>query len=419
MVEIEARADIAEALRLRNPRERVGPLDVLKGVSPTEHRGAPSAAPPSALQAARPARDTWYEIDLQAIRHNYRQLRAQLPAGVKIFACLKRNAYGCGAGHVAEALAAEGAYGFAVASLPDAIAIRERGVVRPILLYPGPLPGSAPVIEALDLTITVSSLAELELWRAALPGLCIFVKCDLGFFRAGATPGEIGGLLASARASARVEVQGLYAHLSELPGSPPSDALTQFARLRRIVRDAEAAGTLPPIVMLSSTEGVLRYPEMDFDAVDPGALFIGMPETDSPVRQVSLRPALTAISTSLVAIKHIDASLEPVPELPGFRSGMTIGVLGMGWGDGYPRRVPPNAEVLVRNRRAPILPPAHLEHLRVDLTHVPEARFGDRALLLGRQGGEVITLEDLAAQWGTDIVGLHADLRDHIPRVYV
>lgn len=376
-------------------------------------------AGPVAVPPTGPVRDTWYEIDLEAIRHNYRQLRAHLPAPVKIFACLKRNAYGCGAGRVAEALAAEGAYGFAVASLSDAIAIRERGVLHPILLYPGPLPGSASIIEALDLTVTVSSLAELELWRAALPALRIFVKCDLGFLRAGAAPSEVGRLLAVAQASACVEVQGLYAHLSELPGSTPASALMQFARLQRIVLDATAAGTLPPIVMLSSTEGVLRHPQMDFDAVDPGALFIGMPETDEPARRVSLRPALAAISTSLVAIKHVDASLDPLPDLPGFTSGMTIGVLGMGWGDGYPRRVPPNAEVLVRNRRAPILPPAHLEHLRVDLTHVPDARFGDRCLLLGRQGDEAITHEDLATQWGTDLVGLHADLRDHISRIYL
>ncbi|MDF2810862.1 MAG: alanine racemase [Microvirga sp.] len=383
------------------------------GISPIAHAGSPVA------EAFGPARDTWYEIDLEAIRHNYRQLRAHLPAPVKIFACLKRNAYGCGAGRVAEALAAEGTDGFAVASLPDAIAIRERGVRRPILLYPGPLPGSAPIVDALDLTVTVSSLAELELWRAAVPALRMFVKCDLGFLRAGAAPSEVGRLLATAQAAANVEVQGLYAHLSELPGSTPANALTQFARLQRIVLDAKAAGTLPPVVMLSSTEGVLRYPEMDFDAVDPGVLFIGVSETDEPVRQVSLRPALRAISTSLVAIKQVDASLEPLPDLPGFRSGMTIGVLGMGWGDGCPRRVPPHAEVLVRGRRARILPPAHLEHLRIDLTHVPEARFGDRCLLLGRQGDEVITHEELVAQWGTDLVGLHADLRDHIPRVYV
>ncbi|MCZ4093526.1 alanine racemase C-terminal domain-containing protein [Sinorhizobium psoraleae] len=73
---------------------------------------------------------------------------------------------------------------------------------------------------------------------------------------------------------------------------------------------------------------------------------------------------------------------------------------------------------LGEGQRARLLPPAHLEHLRIDLTDVPDARFGDQVLLLGQQGTEIITLEEVAAQWGTDVVGLYAQLRDHIPRVY-
>lgn len=364
-------------------------------------------------------RESWYEIDLGAIRHNYRQLRAHLPGTVKIFACLKRNGYGCGAGPLALALAGEGADGFAVASLPDAMAIRERGIDLPVLLYPGPLPTSAKTIESLGLTVTVSNLDELERWRAAMSITRIFVKADLGFYRAGATPQEIGRLLSAAHACANVEVQGLYAHLSELPTSAPSAAGEQFARLQRILKDAEAAGTRPPIAMMSSTEGVLRYPAMDFDAVDPGALFVGLPETDQLMRPVTLRPALKAISTCLVSVKRIDASLGPIPDMPGFRPRMTIGVLGMGWGDGFPRQVPDQAEALVRGQRARLLPPAHLEHLRIDLTDVPDARFGDQVLLLGQQGNQTITQEEVAAQWGTDVVGLYAQLRDHIRRVYV
>ncbi|MCA0002771.1 MULTISPECIES: alanine racemase [Mesorhizobium] len=365
------------------------------------------------------SREACYEIDLGAIRHNYRQLRRHLPRTVKIFACLKRNGYGCGAGPVARTLATEGADGFAVATLPDAMAIREMGIDLPVLLYPGPLPTSAKTIEALGLTVTVSSLNELESWRAAMSVTRIFVKADLGFFRAGATPQEIGRLLAAAHVCNDVEVQGLYAHLSELPTSVTSDASEQFSRLQRILQDAEASGTRPPIIMMSSTAGVLRHPAMDLDAVDPGALFIGLPETDRPMRAVTLRPALKAISTCLVSVKRIDASLGPIPDIPGFRSGMTIGVLGMGWGDGLPRHVPAQAEALVRGQRARLLPPAHLEHLRIDLTDVPDARFGDQVLLLGQQAHQTITHEEVAAQWGTDLIGLYAQLRDHIPRVYV
>lgn len=363
-------------------------------------------------------RGSWYEIDLGAIRHNYRQLRACLRPEVKIYACLKRNGYGCGAAGVAAALASEGVHGFAVASILDAISMRSTGITGPILLYPGTLPTTWPTIEALDLTISISSIEELERWRARRSNIRVFIKVDLGFFRAGATPREAVRLLALASACRDVRLEGVYAHLSELPTSNPSDATDQFARMLAILKEADARGMRPEVAMISSTESVLNHPEMDLDAVDPGALLVGLSEASSPIRQLVLRPALKTISTSLVAVKHVDASLGPVPEIPGFHAGMRLGVVNFGWGDGYPRKVPDKAQALVGGKRVRLLPPAHLEHLRVDLTEVPEARFGDQVVLMGRQGGEDITHEELACLWGTDLVGLYGQLRDHVPRIY-
>jgi alanine racemase len=363
-------------------------------------------------------RGSWYEIDLGAIRHNYRQLRAQLPTNVKVYACLKRNGYGCGAGQVAGALASEGADGFAVASLPDAVSIRRMGVRHPILLYPGALPAAGLTVEALDLTVSVSSIDELERWRSAMTRTRVFIKVDLGFFRAGATLQESGGLLAAAHAHSDVQVDGIYAHMSELPTSKPSDAANQLGRMQAILAGAEARGDRPIIAMMSSTEGVLTYPDMDLDAVDPGALLVGLPEGKQPARHLTLQPALKTICTTIVAVKRLDVSLGPIPEIPGFQPGMVLGVLGMGWGDGLPRLIPRDAEAIVGGKRARLLPPAHLEHLRIDLTNVPEARFGDKVVLLGRQGDQVITHEEIAVLWGTDVVGLYAGLRDHIPRIY-
>lgn len=91
----------------------------------------------------------------------------------------------------------------------------------------------------------------------------------------------------------------------------------------------------------------------------------------------------------------------------------------MGWGDGLPRSVPNGAEAIVRGRRARLLPPTHLEHLRIDLTDVPEARFGDQVVLLGGQGDQNITHDEVASLWGTDMIGLYGGLRDHIPKIYL
>ena len=190
-------------------------------------------------------RGSWYEIDLDAICHNYRQLRSHLPWHVKIYACLKRNAYGCGAGPVASALAKEGVDGFAVASLLDAIAIRQEGVSQPLLLYPGALPSAAPTIQSLDLTVSVSTIDELVQWRAAITRPRVFIKVDLGFFRAGATPFEANKLLATASRSCRCGVEGIYAHMSELPTVQASDAHKQLDRMHTILREASGSGFAP------------------------------------------------------------------------------------------------------------------------------------------------------------------------------
>ena len=364
-------------------------------------------------------RGNWYDIDLDAIRHNYRQLRKHLSALVKVFACLKRNTYGCGAGPVAAALAGEHIDGFAVASLLDAIAIRRAGALNPILLYPGVTISAAAVVESLDLIISVSSLDELRRWTAVIDRLRVFIKLDLGFFRAGATPAQAKTLIAAAAADPNIRLEGIYAHISELPSARPTDAAIQHRRMTDVISVLDNIGIHPPLVMMSSTDSVLNDPEMDFDAVDPGALFVGIGEKSARARKVELRPALKAISTHLVSVKRLDTSLGPVPDLPGYIPGMMVGVIGMGWGDGMPRQNSRDAFALVRGSRAKLLAPAHLEHIRVDLTEIPDARTGDEVVLLGQQGSETIMHDEVCAAWGTDIVGLYAELRDHIPRRYL
>jgi alanine racemase len=364
-------------------------------------------------------RGSWYEIDLEAVRHNFRQLRMHLSGHVNIFACLKRNGYGCGAGPLAAALAKENAAGFAVGSLPDAMAIRRHGVFSPVLLYPGVGISAAPAIEALDLTVSISSIDELQQWRSAIKNLRMFIKVDLGFFRAGATPATVGRLLAAASCDPDIRVEGIYAHMSELPPRGPSQVQGQYQRMLTVMQEVENLGLRPPLVMMSSTEGVLNHPEMDFDAVDPGALLVGAADGSMSLRPMALQPALKTVCTRLASVKRVDRSLGEMPDVDGLSRGMLLGVIGMGWGDGLPRHMTDRAIGLVRGRRARLLAPAHLEHVRIDLSGVPDARFGDDVVLLGSQGDEIITHEDAASYWGTDIVGLYAQLRDHIPRIYL
>ncbi|MGE0723032.1 MAG: alanine racemase [Alphaproteobacteria bacterium] len=369
----------------------------------------------------RGLRPTWYEIDLGAIRHNVRELRRLVGPRVAIYACLKRDAYGCGAAAVAPACVEGGADGLAVGNIDDAVAVRRAGTTLPLLLYPTCLPDCAGAAEALDLMPTVSTVEEAEGWSAAFSApRKAFLKVDVGLLRAGATLGEFPALLDALPRLSNLRVAGLYSHFFSYGAAPtPAHYRGQFERMTAALRAAATAGIDIPIAMVSSTSAVLDFPEMDLTGVDPGRLIYGLSGSAAPARDGTFRPALTAFKTRLLIRKTIgpddaDPSAPPFPARPG----MTIGILPLGWGDGLPRPLPPAATALIRGRRAPLVGPVHLEHTRIDLSDVLDARPGDEVVLVGRQGDATLTLPEVVAAWGIDETTFHGQMRGHIPRIY-
>lgn len=360
----------------------------------------------------------WREIDLSAIAANYRAIRAAIGRDTKIFACLKQDAYGCGAGEVASVLSAAGVDAFGVVSIADALAVRKAAPGKPILMYPGIGPNAVDLVRDLDLTISISGEDDLAGWLATGASLKAFLKIDLGFWRAGVAPSGLRRLLDLCAWQDNVAVGGLYAHLSEF-GDAGSSTSAQVARLAPLVERLKAEGRLPATVMVSSSESLLSHPEFDMDAVDPGALLFGLTRSRTGRRALPTRPALSAIKARIVALKTCDDSMGAPPGLPGYHPAMRLAVLGIGWGHGVPRSLGSSAAVLVRGRRAAIVPPIHLEHLRIDVTHIPEATLGDEAVLLGSSGEDHIALPDLAEAWSTDETGVSCGLRESLRRIHV
>jgi alanine racemase len=375
----------------------------------------------SAQTQEKSLRPTWLEIDLGAFRHNVERLREEVGARVVIYACLKRDAYGCGAGPIAHAAVAGGADGLAVGNIDDAVGIRRAGVAAPVMLYPTCLPEVARAVADLDLTPTVSTAAEVDAWAAAFEGpRPVFAKFDVGLMRGGAQPSEFGGLLGRITASPKLSLAGIYTHFHTY-GGPDGDGYLdwQIARLREALAAAEASGADIPFVMGSNSALVVQRPDLDLTGVDPGRLLYGVTPAGRLERDLCLRPVLAAFRSRVLLAKTItsipeDARLSPFPA----RLGMRVGILPVGWGDGLPRRFQDGARALVRGRSVPILNPVHLEHLRVDLSDLPDAEPGDEATLIGPQGTDAITLWEVEATWGLDGLSLLAGLRSHLRRDY-
>lgn len=380
-------------------------------------------------EAAKPSTDTllrpsWIEVDLGAVAHNFRELRRLVGPDVLVIAALKRNGYGMGAVAVARVLKAEGAYGFAVANAYDAVRLRDGGIEAPILLYAGTGLDAAPEVVRRGFIPSISTPEDVEAYAkaaeaAALDGFEVFLKVDVGLSRAG-VPAEQAADLARRIVRARpLKLAGAYTHIHMVPNAD-GYAEWQYARMRGLFEALAKDGIEVPIRIAAHTPVILTHPGMEMNAVDPGHLLFGIQLVERPAKPVQLRPALKSFKARLLLAKTLpprERFAEHGPPLA--RADGLLGLIPVGWGDGLPSALPPDARALVRGRPVRFLDRVAMEHCRLDLTDMPEARAGDEVVLIGRQGEREISPETAAGWWGRSLSQLYAGMRDHIPRVYL
>ena len=376
-----------------------------------------------AAEMAPLLRPSWIEVDLGAVAHNFRELRRLVGPYVRIVAALKRNGYGMGAAQVARVLKAEGAYGFAVANAYDAVRLREGGIDAPILLYAGTGLDAAPEVVRRGFIPSMSTPEDVDAYAKAAAGrkgFEVFLKVDVGLSRAGVPVEQAADLARRIVRAGPLTLAGAYTHIHMVTPDAPGYAEWQYARMRGMFETLAKEGIDIPIRIAAHTPVILTHPGMEMNGVDPGHMLFGIQLVDAPAKPVHLRPALKSFKAKLLLTKRLpprEKFAEHGPPLA--RPDGTLGLLPVGWGDGLPSLLPAEARALVRGRRVPFLPRIAMEHCRLDLTDVPEARAGDEVVLIGRQGNEEITPEAAAGWWDRPLSQLYAGMRDHIPRVYI
>jgi alanine racemase len=363
-----------------------------------------------------------FEVDLDAIAHNVRSLRQHIGGDVQLFAALKANAYGFGIERVADTVVEAGADGLAVVEVDHAVALRQRGIDVPILLYGG-TPASADLVAAAeehDLTPTLLDVQDAQTYeRHATRRLKAFLKFDVGLERLGATPEDTPTLGIALRSLRHIELRGVYTHL-HVPPHAPADATGpylrwQFDRFTNALDALREAGIEPSIRMAASSGVLMQTDQMHLNAVDPGHLLFGMYPSGPRRPPLDLRPALHALKSRLVQVKtlHRAAFVDQAPFA--MRPGMSIGVFPFGISDGM---LQVNCgQVLVNGRRVPVLG-VSLEHTRVDLTGV-EARRGDEVVIVGPQRADQISLAEVLEHLGQHIPSaLSVAVHSSVPRSY-
>lgn len=363
------------------------------------------------------------EVDLDAIAHNVRSLRQRIGGDVQLFAALKANAYGFGIERVADTVVGAGADGLAMVEVDHAVALRQRGIGVPILLYGG-TPASADLVGAIEqynLTPTLLDVADAQTYaQHATRCLRAFLKVDVGLERLGASPENMPTIAAELRALRNVELAGVYTHLHVPPHSPAEETYSylhwQFARFTNALEALREAGIEPSVRMAASSGVLMQTDEMHLNAVDPGHLLFGMYPAGPRCPPLDLRPALRALKSRLVQVKAVNraAFVEQAPFA--IQSGMAIGVFPFGISDGM--RLVNCGQVLVNGRRVPVLS-VSLEHTRVDLTGV-EARRGDEVVIVGRQGTDEISPAEVLEHLGQHVPSaLPLAVQSSVPRSYM
>lgn len=366
-----------------------------------------------------PSRPNFFEIDLKAIAHNTRQMRAVLGANRHFIATMKANAYGYGLIPCAETALAHGADALSLSSLEDAIALRTAGVKSPILLYAGNLPCAETVRAVMDheLIPTLHNEYSLDVYQSHVTRpLSVAVKIEVGPERIGIPAEAATEFVARINAHPMLQVGLINAHPNVLGGPGAPQALQwQFQRFLDVIEALEKAQIHVPLRVLASSKIIRMTSErMLLNSADPGAaLFSGMPPDCDQHQQ-----AFHKLGSHLIEVRGItrDVHLDEAP-FP-MKPGMRIGIIPFGYSDGV--QYLNNGKVLVRGKPAPIIGQPALEYLRIDLTHIPEACVGDEVVLAGRQGASEIAVTDVMRhQQAARVIDLALNIGPAVQRRYI
>lgn len=366
-------------------------------------------------------RPTRIVVDLDVLGGNLRAIREKV--GVPVMAIVKANAYGHGLVPVAHHLQAQGVEQLGVAFVEEGMALRRAGITVPILVLGGILGRQVTQLIQHDLEITVSSLDKLRKVEAAAERLgrkaVVHLKIDTGMERIGVHSYSCGPMIEAAAASSWCTVKGVYSHLAcaDDPASPMT--ALQLERFLEACAHFERIGAPMPIRHLSNSGGVLHYPQTWLDMVRPGIMLYGVLPDPGAHRTVDVKPALSLIS-QVVYFKTVLAG-HPV----GYGATWApphdthVVTVPIGYGDGYPRALSNRGEVLIRGHRRPIVGRLCMDQFMVDLGPDGTAYVEDDVVLIGTQGGETISVEDVAQRAGTIGYEILTRLNERVPREYV
>jgi alanine racemase len=368
-------------------------------------------------------RNAWLEIDLAAIRTNVRTLRSLTAEGTRFMAVVKADGYGHGAVRSAQAALEAGADRLGVATVEEALELREAGISAPLQLLSEPPASAASILvqhEVIPALYTREFALALSEAAVAAGTIALFhLKIDTGMNRVGVRAEDTGELVREIVGIPGIRLEGVFTHFATADAPGDWEFERQLQRFRNTLLKLKAAGIDTGIVHAANSAGTILHPEAHFGMVRCGIAIYGLHPDPSTYGKVDLVPAMS-VKARLTRVHHV-AMGEGVSY--GFTwhapSAASIATLPLGYADGIPRVASNLMEVLIGGRRCRQVGRVCMDQFMAEVPRAVTARQGDEAVVVGAQGDERITMDELASHAQTINYELACGFSRRLERCYL
>jgi len=366
---------------------------------------------------------SWVEIDLDNFRKNWDEIKRLTGPDVKILQVVKADAYGHGAIEISKFALKNGAVYLGVASADEGVQLRISGIDAPILiLSPSPVSEIDEIVKY-NLTPSVSDVAFArklnESSKKKGVKIPVHIEIDTGMGRGGTIYGEAFNMIREILRFPDIIVEGIFSHLSSSEVEDDDYNMTQWKLFRDLLDHLDENGIHIPTTHLSNSGGILNFPQFNLDMVRPGIMTYGIYPSSRTEAKANLAPVMT-FKTTVVLLKDfpkgcsIGYGRTYITDSPS-----RIATIPVGYGDGYGFILSNQGDALIRGRRAPVVGRVSMDMCTVDVSHIPECETGDEVVLMGKQGNEYISANEIAGKARTISYEILCALGKRAPRVFV
>lgn len=364
-------------------------------------------------------------IDLDALKYNVDGIKRCKAESAMLMGVIKADAYGHGAKVFAHELDRMGFDWFAVATADEGIELRRDGIEQPILVLGYSCEAQYPDMVQWEITPTIYSLDMAKAFDAAAEKAGkvanIHIKIDTGMSRIGFLPGEESlDEIEKIHGLRHLRIQGMFTHFACADMRDKTHVGHQIEKFRQMIDGVRQRGILVEIFHCSNSASIMELPSEHMNLVRAGIILYGLyPSHEMEEERLPLKPVMSLYS-------HV-VHVKEVPEGVTVGYGATyvtrrptrIGTIPVGYADGYPRILSNRASVLIRGRRAPIIGRVCMDQFMVDVTDMPEVSVGDVVTLIGRDGEETLSVEEISEMAGSFNYEFVCDVSRRVPRVYI